>query len=113
MLLLSGGACSAPASPPTTSADDAATDAALVDAPASLDPPQCEDDEDSVTCAPGKVCEVSRDDGVLRCVALDAGIVKPCGAVSCGWLCACEDEATSTCHCYANSGPLAPPDLVA
>lgn len=110
MLLLSGGAsCSAPASAPTV-VDE--TDAQTAEAaPVNHDPPSCEDDEDSVTCAPGKVCEVSRDDGVLRCVSIDSGVVKPCGQVSCGWLCACEDEATSVCHCYADSGPLPPPDL--
>ena len=65
MLLLSGGAsCSAPASAPTV-VDE--TDAQTAEAaPVNHDPPSCEDDEDSVTCAPGKVCEVSRDDGVRR-----------------------------------------------
>lgn len=73
--------------------------------------PTCADDEDEVRCMPGNVCHVETTYGSMRCDAPDAGINKPCGQIACGWLCACKDPSTSTCQCYADSGPLPPPDL--
>lgn len=73
--------------------------------------PRCVEDEYSIACAAGAACYVEQRYGTMRCDPPDGGVNKPCGAIACGWLCACTDPATSTCFCYADGGPLAPPEL--
>lgn len=72
---------------------------------------RCTEDEYELPCAAGSVCLVEQRYGTMRCEAPDGGVDKPCGAIACGWLCACADPAASVCFCYADGGPLRPPAL--
>lgn len=76
-------------------------------------PLTCEEQEYTVTCGAGKVCGVSITDGIVRCTDPAGGVLKACGSLSCGWMCACADPANSICQCYSDAGPLPPPDLPA
>jgi hypothetical protein len=81
------------------------------DAPAETGTlPSCAEDESAMDCAPGSVCFVDQTYGSMHCAVLDSGVNKPCGAIACGWLCACSDPSTSSCFCYVDSGPLPPPE---
>jgi hypothetical protein len=76
-------------------------------------PLTCEEQEYTVACSAGKVCGVSITDGIVRCTDPAGGVLKACGSLSCGWMCACADPGNSICACYSDAGPLPPPDLPA
>jgi hypothetical protein len=91
---------------------DAVAESGAVDARVHT-PLTCEEQEYTVACSAGKVCGVSITDGIVRCTDPAGGVLKACGSLSCGWMCACADPANSICACYSDAGPLPPPDLPA
>lgn len=67
--------------------------------------------QDDVPCDDGATCLVREANRTIECRFVDAGLLHPCGDITCGWDCSCLAAETSTCTCYVGAGPLAPPDL--